>query len=1445
MDSQQGNVVLLTSSNWELWKVEIRVMLMHYGAWEFVNPTDGKEEKVDQTKLSWREQQDYKLRKDRSYTVIYQSLSPEFRPLIASATDGKDAWKILCDHFEPTTRARVIQLLDDFFNTKYVHGENLGLFLCRVKRAAQRLQDVGHKLQSLYQGYQMIRCLPAEFKTTVQAIYRWKDEDFTPQKIEAELLLEENRLQISRTDVEPERTMAFCADSEKKSGNMKSISKNSNSKFKKSRLGPCHFCKAYGHLIANCRKRLNCNTESKSKNYNSKKYENSNLEISDECNVKPETKSNLNFDKSNVSEIDNVSTVYSNNILNCAFSEHEGNLTEISPEACEANLSDLGNSSWVFDTAATAHFCNNKNLYLTYEPVDDIKMSLAVGEKQCSVEGKGTVQFVIKCKNGKFNLITLKDVLYNPNLRRNLLSGTKLERLGVSFSGNKGRVIVYDKNKNFLFYATRKNDLYFLKPTDYVTASSVKDSSANVSANQVERTDTSKLWHERFCHVNNEYISETSRNKSVNGLPEISKLTEDCISCKLAKSKRISFKSIGKIRSKHPLELLHMDLCGPLPVSSHAGNRYFLSIIDDFSRKVTVYTLKNKSDVYETFLRFQKRAERFLDRRIDTIRTDGGLEFCNLEFKNFLEKQGIAHERTNCYSPEMNGVAERFNLTALDGVKALLNSSGLSQKFWAEALLCFTYTWNRVSHKSKKTPFELYSGRKPSVTHLKKFGCLAYVGVPKQKRKKLDMRAKIGIMCGYAQYTKGYRIWLVDENRIFETINVRFDENKRGVDIVKDKKKNFLFLNFPEDGDIFSYADELYGETEDKSVQLEGERSKIDVQLEGEKSKFGSSLIPCESITWMRKAVTRPDKTRTDIYYGIEGTNVRLRSFNDLDRYCKSNSIKCNKNLFDFSTKNKQSGKVSEILNLREEDDFNQEANLIEIKIPNSYKEAVKTPEASKWGEAMDQEMQVMYDREVWDLVKPPENAQVLGNRWVYTLKRNEKNEIVRHKARLVAQGFNQIKGLNYDEVFSPVVNFSIIRLFFTIFVCLFKWLNVQIDVNNAYLYAKLNETIYMQQPEGYVKKKGLVCKLRKALYGLHQSSRQWFFEMDDVLLKLKFQKLDWCNCVYIFETKLILLLYVDDIVIFGKTSEDLDFGINLLQKHFDLKIMGETKKLLGIEFEKIDDKLFIHQTTYIDKICSLYSRFQIPTSSLPIPKGLVLSKLDSPSSQQEVNEMSKFPYRNLIGCLSFIAGRTRPDIMYTVNLLSQFQSNPGPKHWNCLLKLLGYLSYTRDFKMELSKAKNLNLECYSDSDFAANRDDRVSMGGYILFLDGTPISWRTFKQRCISLSTMEAEYVTLTEAAKELSWIKNVLKNEILDLKLGECKLFCDNQAAIAFSNSPFENQRTKHIHIKYHFLRNLVYENVFDLRYIASKFNLADPFTKPQVKEQLKNFCRKIFGV
>ncbi|GFX49283.1 retrovirus-related Pol polyprotein from transposon TNT 1-94 [Trichonephila clavipes] len=251
---------------------------------------------------------------------------------------------------------------------------------------------------------------------------------------------------------------------------------------------------------------------------------------------------------------------------------------------------------------------------------------------------------------------------------------------------------------------------------------------------------------------------------------------------------------------------------------------------------------------------------------------------------NFLTELGIKHEVTNSYTPEMNGIAERFNLTALDGIKTLLKSSEVLHKFWGEALLCFTYAWNRICHKDgNKTPFEKFFCRKPSVLHLKPFGCLAYAGVPKQIRKKFDMRAKMGIMMGYAQRTKGYRIWLIDENKLVETINVRFDENKRGINFRQKVNSNFGYnLNLPDyyddEDDSDRAKDSLTSRLVSKtSTEMPSTSEKPDV------SSDNHSLIPCTEVKWIRNIGRKV--TGSNVYYSIEGEATRLKSFNEIERY--------------------------------------------------------------------------------------------------------------------------------------------------------------------------------------------------------------------------------------------------------------------------------------------------------------------------------------------------------------------------------------------------------------------------------------------------------------------------------------------------------------------------------------------------------------------------------
>ncbi|GFV90580.1 retrovirus-related Pol polyprotein from transposon TNT 1-94 [Trichonephila clavipes] len=516
-----------------------------------------------------------------------------FENLITETTDGVAAWKILKDHFEPVTRARVIQLLDQFFGTKYQPGEDVGIFISRVKTEATRLQEAGHKLDDLYIEFQLIRWLPQEFPSTVQQIYRWKEEDFRFVKIEAKLILEANRLQLMKQDLEkaenaylsnftskksktlPDATAAAHGDPNGNNDYQKKGGKVFNCKTIKSvkqsikTIGPCYVCNKYGHLNVNCKE-----------------------------------KNSLQKSPSTVNETFNTGFN-----INLRFCEAECSLLELDKQPVTSCILFEENSDkgvWVIDTAATSHFCNDKSLFLDLKPITNMKMLLATEDKSCPVEGISTLRFRVKYK-GSVHEITLSDVLFNPKLRRNLLSGSRLESKGAHSVGTKGKINVFNKDWIKLFSATRHENLYFFKPDHYIIPKS-KEISFFSDVTAKIKNESIEIWHQRFGHVNNDYLVKTSKNDSVKGLP---RLTDNgkthCIPCKLAKSKRVSFKKTGVVRSKRPLEFLHMDLCGPMATESQGGNKYFLSIIDDYSRKVTVFPIRNKSDVFHTFIRFQKR----------------------------------------------------------------------------------------------------------------------------------------------------------------------------------------------------------------------------------------------------------------------------------------------------------------------------------------------------------------------------------------------------------------------------------------------------------------------------------------------------------------------------------------------------------------------------------------------------------------------------------------------------------------------------------------------------------------------------------------------------------------------------------------------------------------------------------------------------------------------
>lgn len=1385
MDKPLFTFPKLNAANYTTWKVDMKVLLIDRGSWEFVSgDAVPLEEDVPQ-----REKRAYQWRKEKAYTTIYQGIERQFLPLIADTTDGKTAWDILKKNFEPVSRARLARLIDEFYELKFhPESETIGIFCRRVQEKKHLIKEAGFEMPECLVCFQLIRKLPADYDNLVQLLYRLEDKQFQSDYLESQLINEAGRIQQKKLD-EGSEIIANAYEtripsiSNFRNQHGKPIPVQSSGpvldpterKFGKKQNAKiiCHYCTKEGHKIYQCFARK----QDQQKSSNERRYASS-----------------------------------SNKAFYSEVSKYEFNSTfQVKQDINENAKPD----EWLIDSAATSHFCNRKDWFENFKTLPPTEA--LIGDKNCmsKVLGVGDINFLVKDYN-KLVEIKLLNVLYAPNMRRNLIGGANMDIAGFKIIWENNKMKIYRENGEYFFSVPRIGKLYILKGFH------LKKPNEAYLVNKNSRNVDIEILHRRFNHLNAQTLEYMSRQNSVKGIENLTG-NLDCLICKTAKLNRASLRPLSESNSKHILDRVYMDVWGPSPVKSLGGNRYFLSIIDDYTRKVVVYILKQKSEVFDCFKKYLAMVERDRNIKLKCVRTDNGMEFCHKEFESFLSDHGIRIERTSVYTPEQNGIAERFNRTAMDGVRSMLQDSGLPQNFWAEALLSFVHTFNRSTHKptQDKTPTEIWTGRKPLVTHLKIFGSLAFIYVPKLKRNKLEPKAKVGILVGYALKTKGYRIWLPEEKQIIETVHVNIDETKNGLSEIFRKKQNYQ--KFKLDNSIDYFPEEFNDELED-----------IDIK------------------SWTRVEKPRTKSSRIDIFYYPPVGKPRLRSQNDVKKYCKEQNLVYDPTQFLFKplpTKTiepeNSDSETSEEISV-EECQYVEHLNNIfqesEVDIPKSFSDVENLPNKGKWYDAMRDEIKIMEERNVWKLVEKPPKTKVLGNRWVYSIKRDDKGNIVRHKARLVAQGFAQKYGTDYNEVFSPVVNFSIIKFLFILLVSLKGWNYTQLDVKSAYLYGKLTEKIYMKQPMEFADKDNeyKVCLLQKAIYGLHQSGREWSIELDSILKTLNFQNLKWCNCVYKLNNEIILLVYVDDIVIFGKNNFVIENAIVLLKSKIDVKTLGKVKFLLGVNFDCIDNSVYLHQETYISKLANRFVDLPRTHVNIPLKLGLVP---DKNGNFEETELMRKYPYKSLIGCLLFLSNRSRPDISFAVNTMSQYCNCYTYNHWLMVVDIFNYVLNTRRYKINLSKINNGNLIAYTDANWGCNWTNRHSTSGYILSYGNVPFSWRSSKQKCIALSTMESEFIALTESVKEIIWFYNVSKELNFD-EIEKPIVYCDNKSAIYFCVNNVENIKTKHIDIKYKFIRQLLLEGKFILKYVSSKVNLADFLTKPLPKERLQPLIGKIFS-
>lgn len=503
---------------------------------------------------------------------------------------------------------------------------------------------------------------------------------------------------------------------------------------------------------------------------------------------------------------------------------------------------------------------------------------------------------------------------------------------------------------------------------------------------------------------------------------------------------------------------------------------------------------------------------------------------------------------------------------------------------------------------------------------------------------------------------------------------------------------------------------------------------------------------------------------------------------------------------------------------------------------PKSYAEARQCNEKGEWEVAMKSEYDSLVANKTWELCDLPDGRKAIDSKWVFKVKRDASGSVERYKARLVIKGYSQVKGIDYDETYSPVARYCSIR-FLLAMAAKYKMIIHQMDAVTAFLQGDLTEEIYMRQPEGFSDKTAKVCRLKRALYGLKQSSRVWNDKLNEVLVRvLKFKRSSIDQCIYYkhsHQNTIILAVWVDDIMIFSSNATMCTKLKNELSTHFKMKDLGEAKSLLGMNITRYPDgSLSIDQRHYISTVLKRFNMEECNSVNTPLDPNQKLSEELCPKTDAEKREMAKVPYQEAIGCIMYAAQISRPDVCFAVSVLSRYNNNYGRAHWAAVKRVFRYLKGTIDYKLIFSSKQNDEMVGYCDADWASDLDKRRSTTGYVFLSQGAAISWTCRRQPTIALSSTEAEFMSMVAAIQEALWLKR-FETEIFLEASKTILLYCDNQGALSLAKNRNYHARTKHIDVRKYFIQEHLYQGIegeikLNLQYKSTNEMVADILTK-----------------
>lgn len=1018
-EDKEGNSL----NNWTAWSENIRSVLTLQDLWVDIDKPLA-ELTPDECKIS-----------AKAFHIINLAVSDSAKSLVRGLNNSVAAWNALRNHYNRPTVVNKVAIVRKIFNEKLLNADDLEGHILRMKGHFQALADLGEKWSNSMNIAVLLQSLSEEFESLVSSIGAFEEKDVDMDRVVSSLMDEYKRRKSSSLSkamkslsFNPGTACGLCRNVGHGPSTCGLLSKP---------IRHCRLCNKYGHLPSDCfsnnqkkkgnqsqyngapKRQQSFNNQNHQRRWNHGNKAES-QQWTDETAVpdvdEPESAStavaraycynatavmqkkkcrrgqrNKVFLRLGAKEIKSEKPYEIGEKKNVLKRKHKDSSSsyssgsvKLSPNAqvsddvldlqCNTESYDDLNkntemysetsfivrkahsklNTWIVDSGATSHMCNNYNLFQNLKYDDNLGYVKIADGKNYSIKGIGTVSLWLKHGNDAI-LFKLDNVHYIPQFDTNLISVKKLTDQGMS--------ITFDKLGCHAMLDSTSIELAKYLQCGYIL---------NETNNSQNARPCIHEWHKRMAHRN---ITNIRQNKEKLGL-SIAKCTcgDDCIPCIQGKLTAIPFPKQAQ-KPDNCLDIVVSDVCGPMSVQSLGKSKYFITFIDIFSDYTEVVSIHKKSDAKQCIINYVERLKNS-GKKCKVFRSDNGGEYVDKQLIQYMEKEGIKIERTIHDCPQQNGIAERKNRTLCDAVRTMLQSAKLPAALWAEALANAVYTFNRMPRTGlERSPLEMFSG-KHRTSFFIEFGAPVFVATTQHGRKKLDDRAVFMRFLSVDEQSKGFRLW--DGRTVRVERNVKFLKSK---------------------SEILSF-DKFYFEapTQSKSIPPNS------VENESELIQHLSSPSTVELRRSKRLIAQQIDKAATVI--------------------------------IDHSLE------------------------------PKTYKQAINSQDKEKWSIAMEEELKSIKDNNTWSLVDLPQGRKAIGSKWVYKLKRDSCGKITRYKARLVAQGFTQKYGIDYDEVFAPVAGSTTFRTLLSI-ASKRNLVVRQYDVTSAFLNGHLSEEIYMKPPQG------------------------------------------------------------------------------------------------------------------------------------------------------------------------------------------------------------------------------------------------------------------------------------------------------------------------------------------------------------------------------------------